>query len=61
MPIKQGYTTKNGKRMGYYQWGDGKKYYYTPGNDASRRAAKSKARKQQQAAYANGYAGRATG
>jgi len=58
MPIKQGYTTRNGERRGYYQWGDsGKKYLYTPGNERSRKRAKRKARKQQKAAYASGYSG----
>ena len=58
MPIHQGYTTKNGKRKGYFQWGkSGKKYYYTPGSESSRRAAKKRARKQSKAAYASGYKG----
>jgi hypothetical protein len=40
MPIKQGYEQHQGERMGYYQWGDeGKKYYYTPGNETAREAA----------------------
>jgi hypothetical protein len=33
MPIRQGYEQFRGERMGYYQWGDGKKYHYTPGNE----------------------------
>jgi len=41
--------------MGYYQWGSGKKYHYTPGNERSRKRAYSKAREQQKAAYAGGY------
>jgi hypothetical protein len=42
--------------MGYYQWGDeGKKYYYTPGNETARKRAKSKAEKQREAAHASGY------
>jgi len=58
VPIKQGYTTKSGERKGYYQWGDsGKKYYYTPGNDRSRKRARARARKQQAAARASGYDG----
>jgi len=58
MPINQGYEYRDGKKWGYYQWGSsGKRYYYTPGNDASRRAAKSKARQQQKAARASGYDG----
>lgn len=43
MPIKR--TTAKGKPA--YQWGaSGKKYPYTPGNAASRLAAKKKAIKQ---------------
>jgi len=58
MPIEHGYTTRDGERYGYYRFGsEGKMYLYSPGNDASRRAAKSKARKQQQAARASGYEG----
>jgi hypothetical protein len=57
MPIKQGYTTENGERRGYYQWSNGAKYTYTPGNEQSRKRAKRKAEKQRQAAYASGYDG----
>ena len=58
MPVHQGYEVRDGKRWGYYQWGDhGKRYYYTPGNESSRRAAKSKAEKQGRAAHASGYRG----
>jgi len=58
MPIQQGTTTRNGERVGYYRWGDdGKMYTYELGNASARRAAKSRARKQQQAAYASGYDG----
>jgi hypothetical protein len=58
MPITQGYEQHNGRRMGYYKWGDsGKKYYYTPGNETGRKRAKTKAEKQRQAAYASGYNG----
>ncbi len=43
MPVHE--TTKNGKPA--YQWGKhGAKYTYTPGNEASRKAAKKKAIKQ---------------
>jgi hypothetical protein len=57
MPIQQGYTTKDGERRGYYQWGDGTKYYYTPGDPSSRTRAKNKAKEQQREAYASGYEG----
>lgn len=58
MPIRQGYEQHRGQRMGYYQWGDsGKKYYYTPGNEIGRKRARTKARQQQEAAYASGYDG----
>lgn len=58
MPVHQGYTTKNGSKKGYMQWGDsGKKYYYTPGNASARKRARNKAQKQGQAAYASGYKG----
>lgn len=57
MPIKQGYEQHNGERMGYYQWGNGKKYYYTPGNEMGRKRAKTKAEQQRAAAYASGYNG----
>jgi hypothetical protein len=43
MPVHR--TTVNGRPA--YQWGEsGKKYTYTPGNAASREAAKKKAIKQ---------------
>lgn len=57
MPITQGYEQFRGKRMGYYQWGSGKKYHYTPGNEQARKRAKRKAEKQRDAAYASGYEG----
>lgn len=58
MPIKQGYEYKDGEKKGWYRWGDsGKKYYYTPGNESSRKRAKNKAEEQQEAAYASGYEG----
>lgn len=58
MPIKRGYTTRDGERVGWYAWGDhGARYYYTPGNERSRKAAKAKAEKQRAAAYASGYGG----
>jgi hypothetical protein len=51
--IEQGTTTRDGERVGYYQWEDGKKYTYELGNDSARRAAKSKAEKQRRAAGAD--------
>lgn len=58
MPVRQGYTTRDGVRVGYYQFGQsGRKYLYEPGNERSRKAAKAKAREQQKAAYASGYKG----
>ena len=54
MPLKQGYTTRNGQRVGYYQWGDaGAKYTYTPGNAAERERAKEKAQRQGRAIEAS--------
>lgn len=57
MPIEQGYEMRDGERMGYYQWGSGEKYYYTPGNERARKAAQTKAENQRAAAYAGGYDG----
>lgn len=58
MPVKQGYERRNGKRWGWYQWGNsGKRYYYTPGNETARKRAKTKAEQQRTAAYASGYDG----
>jgi len=57
MPITQGYEQHRGERMGYYQWGSGTKYYYTPGNETSRKRAKTNAEQQRKAAYASGYQG----
>ena len=54
MPVKNGKDSKGN----YYQWGSGKKYYYTAGNKSSRERAKRNAGKQGEAAYANGYKGR---
>jgi hypothetical protein len=40
----------------YYQWGDhGRKYRYTPGDEAGRERAKQGATRQGQAARARGY------
>lgn len=57
MPIDQGYEQFRGKRMGFYQWADGKKYHYTIGDDDARKRARRKAEKQRTAAYASGYDG----
>ena len=52
MPILKG---KDGKGS-YYRWGkEGAKYYFEVHNHASEQSALMKARKQEQAAYANGY------
>lgn len=51
MPIHQGKDSKGP----YYQWGNQKKYYYTPGSKVSRERARQKAVKQAQAIYASGY------
>jgi len=41
MPVEQGSTTKDGKRVGFFRWGkSGKKYYYRPKNEKSRTRAK---------------------
>ena len=51
MPIHRGKDSEGS----YYQWGGRKKYYYTPGNVASRERARDKAVKQAQAIFARGY------
>ncbi|MEX0864145.1 MAG: hypothetical protein WD269_04630 [Acidimicrobiia bacterium] len=54
MPVKRG---KDGNGP-FYQWGrSGKKYRYTSGDHSGREAAKKKAEKQGQAAWASGYRG----
>jgi hypothetical protein len=54
MPVRRGTTTKDGKRVGYYQWDQsGKKYTYQIGNGQSRERAKAKAAKQGRAAKAS--------
>lgn len=55
MPIHQGYTTRDGKRYGYYAWGNRKKYLYLPGNEKQREKAKNQAIEQMKAIYARGY------
>ena len=51
MPIHRG-KDSNGS---FYQWGDRKKYYYTPSNKLERDNAKLKALKQSRAIFASGY------
>lgn len=54
MPIHTG-QDKNGK---FYQWGKtGKKYYFKPGDEASRKRARGKAEAQQTAIYSSGWKG----
>jgi len=58
MPIQQGYTTRNGDKVGYYRFGDtGTMYTYEIGNERARNRARRKAEDQQAAAYASGYQG----
>lgn len=51
MPVKSVRTTKNGKPVQGYKWGDSGKIYTGPG-------AKQKAAAQGRAAYAAGYRGK---
>ena len=51
MPIHSGRDSKGP----FYQWGNEKKYYYTPGDVKSRTAAKKRAERQGVAAYSSGY------
>jgi len=52
-PITQGYEILDGKRVGWYRWGEhGKKYYYTPGNKKEREWAYNKAWDQGKAIHA---------
>ena len=56
IPTKCGLRDSDGKY--FCRWGSsGKKYYYTPGDDASKEAARKKANEQGQAAHAGGYEG----
>ena len=55
MPVERGYTTEDGKKVGYYRWGkSGKKYTYNPGNDKARERAKKKAARQGRAIKSGG-------
>lgn len=52
MPVDQGTTTKDGKRMGFYRWGTNPKahkYLYKLDNERSRKAALAKVKKQARA------------
>lgn len=51
MPVHKIQTTRNGKSVTGYQWGNHGKIYTGPG-------AKEKAAAQGRAAYANGYKGK---
>lgn len=53
MPIKQGYITSNGIRMGYYQYGDKNKYKYIINNEKSRNQAYELAKLQRTAIKAS--------
>lgn len=53
MPVKKVYTTRNGKTVEGYRWGDSGKIYTGPG-------AQAKATRQGQAAYAAGYRSKTT-
>jgi hypothetical protein len=55
MPVIRGIE----KGKPYYRWGGhGKKYFYTPNNERSRKLAQDKAKKQGIAAHANGWRGK---
>ena len=54
MPIHRGYE----KGKAFYQWGSGKKYYYTPNDKRSRDNAYNLALKQSIAARAHGWRGK---
>lgn len=55
MPCRRGTTTRNGKRVGFYQWGtSGKKYTYELGNERSRQQALRRCREQGRAIKASG-------
>lgn len=54
MPLQQGYTTRDGERVGWYRWGEsGKRYFYEPGNPHSRASAKGLAERQGRAIEAS--------
>lgn len=55
MPLKQGSTTRGGKKKGYYAAanGKGKKYTYSPGSKKAKAAARKKAVKQGRAMAAS--------
>jgi hypothetical protein len=46
MPVMRGYTTKDGKRCGYYKWGEsGFKYKYDLDKEQSRKLALAKVKR----------------
>ena len=45
MPLNKGYTTRNGKRVGFWRFGNLKKYFYKIGNKRSEALAKARATK----------------
>ena len=53
--IEQGTTTRDGERVGYYQWDppNGKKYTYELNNADARQEAKDRAEEQRRAAAAD--------
>ena len=51
MPIHHGYD-RNGP---YYRWGYGKKYYYNPNNELSKRFAFEQAYRHTRATYSRGW------
>ena len=53
MPVRQGTTTYNGRRVGFYCWGErGHKYLYVPGDKKQREQARAKAAAQGRAVKA---------
>lgn len=44
---KHGYTTREGRRKGYYEGENGRKHTYTPGDEAERKKAKKMANQSQ--------------
>lgn len=49
MPIRRGTSVRQGKTVGYYQYGGQKRYAYTPGVESSRVRAYGKAARQMRA------------
>lgn len=58
MPVQHGYTTREGRKVGFYKWGDsGHMYVYQIGDEEERKRAKRMAERQGRAAHASGYGG----